>query len=107
MHLGIQLGLYRALDEGGAQTAAELAAHTDLERRYVGEWLQSQAISGFVSIDGGDVDEDRFALAPGVLETLIDEVSPAFVGAIPAILPAVGGVMPELVTSFRSGKRVA
>ena len=107
VHLGIQLGLYRALDEGGAQTAAELAAYTDQERRYVREWLQSQAISGFVSIDGGDVDEDRFALAPGLRETLIDEVSPAFVGAIPALLPAIGGVMPELVASFRSGERVA
>jgi 2-polyprenyl-3-methyl-5-hydroxy-6-metoxy-1,4-benzoquinol methylase len=107
VHLGIQLGLYRALDEGGAQTAAELAARTDLERRYVREWLQSQAISGFVSIDGSDVDEDRFALAPGVRETLIDEISPSFVGAIPAMLPAVGGVIPDLVASFRSGERVA
>jgi len=106
VHLGIALGLYRALDDGGAQTAAELAARTTLEPRYVREWLQSQAISGFVSIDGDNVDEDRFALAPAVRETLIDEVSPAFVGAIPAILPAVGGVMPDLVACFRSGESV-
>jgi SAM-dependent methyltransferase len=107
VHLGIALGLYRALDDGGAQTGAELAARTDLEPRYLREWLQAQAISGFVSIDGDDVDEDRFALAPAVRETLIDEVSPAFVGAIPAILPAVGGAMPDLVAGFRSGEPVA
>jgi predicted O-methyltransferase YrrM len=107
VHLGIQLGLYRALDDGGPQTAEQLAARTDLERRYVREWLQSQAISGFVSIDGGDVEHDRFALVPGVRETLIDEVNPAYVGAVPAILPAVGGVVPDLVAGFRSGDRVA
>src|SRR3954468_1886027 len=71
VHLGIQLGLYRALDDGGPHSAAELAARTGLDRRYVREWLQSQAISGFVGIDGGDVDRDRFTLAPGVRETLI------------------------------------
>jgi len=107
VHLGIVLGLYRALDDGGGQTAAGLAARTDLEPRYVREWLQAQAISGFVSIDGDDVDGDRFALAPAVRETLIDDVSPAFVGGIPAILPVVGGVMPDLVAGFRSGERVA
>jgi predicted O-methyltransferase YrrM len=107
VHLGVQLGLYRALDEGGPQSAAELAARTGLDPRYVREWLQSQAISGFLGIDGGDVDHDRFALEPGVRETLIDEVSPAYVGAIAAILPAVGGVVPELVAAFRSGDRVA
>ena len=106
VHLGVRLGLYRALDDGGPQNATELAARTALDRRYVREWLQSQALSGFVSIDGNDVDDDRFALAPGVRETLIDEVGPAFVGAIAAILPAVGGVMPDLVASFRSGDRV-
>ncbi len=106
VHLGVRLGLYRALDDGGPQNATELAARTALDRRYVREWLQSQALSGFVSIDGNDVDDDRFALAPGVRETLIDEIGPAFVGAIAAILPAVGGVMPDLVASFRSGDRV-
>jgi predicted O-methyltransferase YrrM len=107
VYLGVELGLYRALDDGSPQTAAELASRTNLEPRYVREWLQSQAISGFVTIDGDDVDADRFALAPGVRETLIDEVHPAFVGTTPALLPAVGGAMPELVASFRSGEPVA
>jgi predicted O-methyltransferase YrrM len=106
VHLGVQLGLYRALDDGGAQSAAELAARTGLNRRYVREWLQSQAISGFVGIDGRDVDQDRFSLTPGVRETLIDEVSPAYSGALAGILPAVGSVVPDLVAGFRTGDRV-
>lgn len=103
VHLGQELGLYRALDEGGDQSAAELAERAGLAPRYVREWLQSQAISGFVTIEGNDVDTGRYRLAPGVRETLIDETNPAYVGAIPAMLPTVGGVTPRLVAAFRTG----
>ena len=96
VHLGVQLGLYRALDDGGPQNATELAARTALDRRYVREWLQSQAISGFVShrrrttSTTTDSPSRRASARPS-----IDEIGPAFVGAIAAILPAVGGVMPR------------
>jgi predicted O-methyltransferase YrrM len=106
VYLGIELGLYRALHDDGPQTTAELAKRTGLAARYVREWLQSQAISGFVSVDSGDVDTGRLALAPGVHETLIDEVSPAYIGALSRVLPIIGGVTPELVAAFRTGKGV-
>jgi 2-polyprenyl-3-methyl-5-hydroxy-6-metoxy-1,4-benzoquinol methylase len=106
VHLGQELGLYRALDDGGDQSAAELAKRTGLAHRYVREWLQSQAISGFVTIEGDDVDTGRYRLAPGVHETLLDETNPAYVGAIPAMLPTIGGVTSRLVDAFRTGNGV-
>jgi 2-polyprenyl-3-methyl-5-hydroxy-6-metoxy-1,4-benzoquinol methylase len=41
--LGVRLGLYRALAEIGPSTSATLASVTDLDERYIREWLQAQA----------------------------------------------------------------
>src|SRR5262245_33851654 len=37
--IGDELGLYRGLAAGGAQTSAELARRTNTHERYVREWL--------------------------------------------------------------------
>jgi hypothetical protein len=41
VYLGDRLGLYRALHDGGPSTAAELAAHAGIDRRYAREWLET------------------------------------------------------------------
>src|SRR5512138_2483919 len=46
--IGDRLGLYRALAAGGPLTAAELAARTRTHERYVREWLNAHAASGYV-----------------------------------------------------------
>ena len=46
--IGDRLGLYRALASNGAATAAELATRTGTHERYVREWLNAQAASGYV-----------------------------------------------------------
>lgn len=62
--LGDRLGYYRALD-GGPLTPAALAEQTGSHPRYAREWLEQQAMSGYVVPAG-----DAFALAPGVAEAL-------------------------------------
>ena len=47
--LGDQLGLYRALADGGPATAGELAARTGTAARYLREWLSQQAAAGFLA----------------------------------------------------------
>jgi hypothetical protein len=51
--VGDRLGLYRALLDGGPQTAAELALarHTGTNERNVRGWLAGQAASGYVDVD--------------------------------------------------------
>ena len=49
--LGDELGLYRAMADGQPVSAAELAARTGTHERYVREWLNAQAASGFVVYD--------------------------------------------------------
>lgn len=104
--LGQHVGLYAALEASPGQRPDELAARTDLSPRYVREWLQSQAISGFVALDGDDVDNGRYRLAPAVSETLLDETHPAYVGTLPPLPSIIGRVLPDLAAAFRSGAGV-
>ncbi len=62
--IGDRLGYYRALDEA-PRTPAELAEATGSHERYAREWLEQQAMSGYVVVKGA-----AYALAPGVAEAL-------------------------------------
>ncbi|WP_017580922.1 class I SAM-dependent methyltransferase [Nocardiopsis valliformis] len=74
--IGDQLGLYRALADGGRQTADELAAATDCHPRLVREWLNAQAASAYCEHDPAD---DTYRLTPEQAACLADPASPAFV----------------------------
>src|SRR5579884_2304671 len=49
--VGDKLGLYRAMANAGPITAADLAAKTSTTERYVREWLNANAASGYVTYD--------------------------------------------------------
>lgn len=106
VYLGQTHGLYRAVDAAGSPTAAELSQATGVELRYLLEWLQSQAISGLLAVDGPDIGTARFSLAPGVHETLLDETNPFYAGGMPAVAVAVGRAFPQLEAAFKNGAGV-
>lgn len=106
VYLGDRLGLYRALAADSPQTAARLAAGTGLDERYVREWLQQQATAGLLTVDGEDVANAAFALAPGAQEALVEETSPAHVAALGRLGAAVGRVLPQLLDAYRTGAGV-
>src|SRR5579871_5510769 len=74
--IGDRLGLYRAMADGGAVTASELATRTGTDERYVREWLSNQAAGGYVGYDPGG---ELFFLSPEQSLALAQEGSPAFV----------------------------
>jgi len=49
--IGDKLGLYRAMAGAGPITSVELATKTHTSERYVREWLNANAASGFVTYD--------------------------------------------------------
>jgi 2-polyprenyl-3-methyl-5-hydroxy-6-metoxy-1,4-benzoquinol methylase len=106
IRLGQAHGLYHALGDAGSATATELAAATGVELRYLLEWMQSQAISGLLTVDGPDIGSARFALAPGVRETLLEETGPFYLGGMPAITVALGRAFPQLEAAFVTGAGV-
>jgi hypothetical protein len=70
--IGEKLGLYKALADG-PMTSAELAAKTQTNKRYVREWLSSQAAGGYVSYDAatqkfGLTNENSPAYIPGAFK---------------------------------------
>lgn len=103
VYLGIKLGLFAGIAERGPLTAAELASDRGLDAWYVREWLQAEATAGLVIADSDDLTRARFRLAPGVHEVLVEETSPAYLGGLPLALGAVGGILPDLLTAFRTG----
>jgi len=74
--VGDQLGLYRALAEGGPQTADELAANTKCHSRLVREWLNAQVASGYCEYDP---ENERYWLTPEQAACLADPSSPTYV----------------------------
>jgi SAM-dependent methyltransferase len=104
-YLGIHLGLYRSLDEAPA-TPAELSQRTACDERYLREWLQAQAISGFALADGADPATARYALADGLADVLVDPTSATYLGGLTDALAAAATVLPQLVDAYRTGAGV-
>jgi SAM-dependent methyltransferase len=71
--LGDELGLYKAMADGQPVQPAELAARTGTRERYVREWLNAQAASGFVVYDA---EAAAYVLPPEHALVLADESSP-------------------------------
>jgi SAM-dependent methyltransferase len=98
--LGDRLGLYRHLaDAGRPLTSAELAAAAGCAERYVREWLNGQAASGYVTyVDG------RYTLDEEQATALTDESSPACViGGFQGMLAATRAI-DRLTVLFRTGE---
>jgi 2-polyprenyl-3-methyl-5-hydroxy-6-metoxy-1,4-benzoquinol methylase len=98
--LGDRLGLYRHLAAAGRPlTSAELAAAAGCAERYVREWLNGQAASGYVTyVDG------RYALDEEQATAFTDESSPACViGGFQAMLAATRAI-DRLTVLFRTGE---
>jgi len=76
--LGDRLGLYRALAERGPATPAEVADAANCNERYVREWLNAQAASGYCEFDAGT---GRYHLTPAQEACLADDHAPTFLAA--------------------------
>jgi hypothetical protein len=104
IRIGERLGLFAALADRGALTAAELAA-ADVDERYAREWLEQQAITGILEVDDmrAAASARRYALPPEHAKALLDETSLAHVGPLARAVDAVYGVLPAVAREFRAG----
>lgn len=102
--LGSKLGLYRALDGAGPTSAAELARRTDCAERYVREWLNAQAASGYLEYHAAS---DTYELSPEHAQVLADEESPYFIAPAWDLPAALWAVEAKTLDAFQSGRGVA
>ncbi|AEE45864.1 class I SAM-dependent methyltransferase [Cellulomonas fimi] len=104
LYAGDRLGWYRALAQDGPTTSTALARATGTHERYVREWLEHQAVAGFVTADGAaDALARRYALTAGAAEVLTDHDSTAYVGPLARLQVASGRAVDDLLDAYRTG----
>lgn len=101
--LGDRLGLYKAMGDGRAISPAELASRTGTSERYVREWLNANAASGYVTYDA---DTKKYTLPPEQALALAVENSPAFLPGAFQIVSSCFNDQSKIENAFRSGKGV-
>jgi len=101
VRMGDRNGLYRALDEGGPRTSAELARRSGTDERYVREWLANQAASGYVEYDSAT---SKYPLPPEHAMLLAREDSPLNMQGMFELIETVMHDEPRLSECLRSGK---
>ena len=102
VYLGDRLGLYRVLADHGAMTSAELADAAGIHERYAREWLEHQAASELLDVEG-DADGRRFSLPAGHDEVLLDETSLNYGAPLARAVLASIRPVDALAEAFRNG----
>jgi SAM-dependent methyltransferase len=105
VHVGGRLGFYRALADGGDATPAELAARTATAERYVREWLEQQAVAGFLSVDDpkAEPDERRYGLPAAHRPVFADEEDLNYLTPLATLAIGVFGPIEALLEAYRTG----
>ena len=113
IHLGWRLGLSHALHDAGPCTAGELADRAGIDPRYAREWLEQQAVTGFLEVvttdddEGTDAAEDRRYVVPAAhVEIFCEPESLAHVAPFAPMIAGIGGTLAEVVEAYRTGSGV-
>jgi SAM-dependent methyltransferase len=102
--LGSKLGLYKALAGAGPLSAGEVAARAGCSARYVQEWLNAQAASGYLAYHGVS---ETYELSPEQAAVLADEDSPFFIPHAWNVPASMWFDEAQAMDAFRTGKGVA
>lgn len=105
VYIGDRLGLYDALAKQGPSTSRALAATVDISERYAREWLEEQAVAGY--LDAESLDGDRvYSLPAAYAAVLVDRDSVTYLAALGRGIASIGAVMPLVLEAFRTGSGV-
>ena len=104
VELGDRLGWYRALAQAPA-TAPQLAERTGTDPRYAREWLEQQAVAGYLAVDAvrGAPDQRCYSLPVEHRAVLVDEVDPLFTTPLARMAMALTRNTVRLAEVYRSG----
>lgn len=109
LYIGDRLGFYQVLHEGAPVTPPELAARTGTHPRYTREWLEQQAVAGFLACANPEAapDERRFGLPDGFEGVLLDAESLTASSGLAQVFVGVTSALPELLRAYRSGAGIS
>jgi 2-polyprenyl-3-methyl-5-hydroxy-6-metoxy-1,4-benzoquinol methylase len=111
VHIGRRLGLYDALDRHGAHTPGELAERTGIHPRYAQEWLEQQAVAGYLAVvddpataaTATSADGRRYALPAEHRGALVDPVDGDHLAPFAGMVVGIAGALDDVVEAYRSG----
>jgi SAM-dependent methyltransferase len=101
--IGEQLGLYKAMGHGEKMSPAQLAMRTNTAERYVREWLNAQAASGYCNYDSAS---GKYWLDPEQAFALAKDDSPAYVPGFFLAAVSVAHDVERLMEGFQTGQGV-
>jgi 2-polyprenyl-3-methyl-5-hydroxy-6-metoxy-1,4-benzoquinol methylase len=101
--IGDRLGLYSALAQRGPSTAAELAAATGCDERYLQEWLSAQVAAEYACYDP---ETGRFHLDEAQAACLADDALPTFMAGGMAVASSLHRDQDVVEEAFRTGAGV-
>ena len=104
IYVGDRLGYYRQLAEHGAMSSTELAERAGTVERYAREWLELQAVAGYLEVSDGE--PRRFAIPAGHAEALTDRLSLGYVAPLARMISAAGARLGDIVAAHRTGTGV-
>jgi len=101
VRIGLRLGLFQALNDGGPATAPELAERAGgLYKRYVREWALAQAANGYLDYDPVT---EQFSLSPEQAMVFAEKESPVYLaGAFDVVAAMIEGES-KVEEHFRDG----
>lgn len=104
IHLGRRLGLYRALADG-PMTVSELAVVAGIDQRYAREWLEQQAVAGFVTVDDADEawDRRRYRLTDASRAAFVTPDDPRHTSPLADAIAGIGQALDAVAAAYRSG----
>ncbi len=109
VYLGKRLGLYAALRAAGSSlNSRELAQAADINERYAREWLEQQAVAGFLRVENASAQarERRYSLPAEHVAVLADDDDPSHVAPLAQMVAGIGAALPKVVEAYRTGAGV-
>lgn len=98
--LGDELGLFKELAKNGPATSQELAKRTDLNERYVREWIYGICVAGYLEFDKTT---RQVSIPEAHIPVLAEECGPMFLGATLNMVHEILKPYPQVLASFREG----
>ena len=100
-YIGDQSGVYTALEEHGPGTVEQLAAATDLNERYLHEWLSANAALGYVTYDPAN---EAFHLTPEQAAVFAHDGEPTCMQGFFQSVMGQFATYEKAVETFQSGR---
>lgn len=103
-YVGLKTRLFRVMAQQGALTQQQVIERSNLQPRYVEEWLKGMVCGGYLEYDAN---AQTYCLPDEYAYLLTSEGTDHFAGGLFHMLPAMLQAAPEVVKAFRHGGGVS